>query len=118
MPRLGGSQEESKQYSSRVPDRQIKSILYLEALKVLERILRQLEKAIRGRDISSWPQTFASIVLLCFSMEIVHSQAATYVSTSLAMSKVPNFTDPDHHYAAVKHGIDICETLERNAFAQ
>jgi exonuclease VII small subunit len=118
ISRIGIPQDESKYYSSRVLDRQIKQILYEDNLKMLENILRKLEKAIRGRNVSSWPDVFASVVLLCFSMEVIQSQAATYVSTLSSGLEIPVDADFDPSNAMLKEANEICDSLEKGAFAQ
>ncbi|EPE32479.1 Zn2/Cys6 DNA-binding protein [Glarea lozoyensis ATCC 20868] len=118
ISRVGIPQDESNYYSSRVLDRQIKQILYEDNLKTLENILRKLEKAIRARNVSSWPVVFASVVLLSFSIEVIQSQAATYVSTLSPSLEIPADADSDPSNAMLKEANAICESIEKDAFAQ
>lgn len=79
--KIGDVLPDCRLFSSRMLDRQIKHILYLENRKILERVLSNLEKLIRGRKPSSWITVFCTILVLAYSIEALQSQAQVHFST-------------------------------------
>lgn len=69
----------SESFSSRMLDRQMKQILYSLNRIVINRLLANLEKLIRGRKASSWTVCFCTILMLSFSMEQVQIQTWFHV---------------------------------------
>ena len=108
--KLNSNPAEFKFFSSRMLDRQVKQILYLHNREVLDRILTNLEKVIRGRKASSWPVAFATIMTLCQSIELIQSQAVTQTSTS--------GSDPEYLTKVVEEAKQVCDSLEVFPFDQ
>ncbi|CAG8952967.1 hypothetical protein HYFRA_00007683 [Hymenoscyphus fraxineus] len=109
--KLGEDFENSDLCSSRMLDRQIKHILFLENRKVLERVLGTLERHIRARNPSSWPTVFCTILILAYSIEALQSQAQIHFSTINYIPVIPSVVERET-------AKQVCQDLDDIPFAQ
>ncbi|CAG8978500.1 hypothetical protein HYALB_00005075 [Hymenoscyphus albidus] len=109
--KLGEAFKSTDRCSSRMLDRQIKHILYLSNRQVLARVLKTLEKHIRGRDSSSWPMLFCTILILASSIEALQSQAQIHFCTANSIPVTPAVTEQET-------AKQVCQDLDDIPFAQ
>jgi hypothetical protein len=87
---LGDKYPESKYFSSRLLNRQIKHVINLVSFTVLNRVLGHLEKVIRSRQFSLWSVSVSTILILCLSIEQIQTQADAHITTLKASSSLPD----------------------------
>jgi hypothetical protein len=75
-------------YSSRLLNRQLKYVTFKLCRQLATKALSKLEKAVRGRDKSFWPIYFASMVLLCSTVE--HDQILLNAHIQTARAAQPD----------------------------
>lgn len=90
IEKLGDKYPESKYFSSRLLNRQIKHVIHLVSLRLLNRVLGDLEKIIRSRQFSLWSLSVPTILVLCLSVEQIQTQADAHITTLKASSSLPH----------------------------
>jgi hypothetical protein len=89
IEKLGDDYSESKYFSSRLLNRQIKRAINLASFTVLSRVLGHLEKVLRSRQFSLWSVSVSTILILCLSIEQIQAQADAHITTLKASSTLP-----------------------------
>jgi hypothetical protein len=88
LARLRWDHEDGKRYSSRLLNRQMKSIIYNTCQDLTSRFLIELEKLFKKRQRSLWAITFAAMILVCTAIEQV--QTITDAHVQVVKSTEPN----------------------------
>lgn len=81
---IGQEAPQGQMYSSRLLNRQFKSVIFGICQKLINLVLGELEKALRKRQRETWPSCFIGILLLCATIEEI--QYLIYSHTSVAKS--------------------------------
>jgi hypothetical protein len=89
IEKLDDDYTESKYFSSRLLNRQIKRVINLASFTVLNRVLNHLEKVLRSRQFSLWSVGVSTILILCLSTEQIQAQADAHITTLKATSSLP-----------------------------
>jgi hypothetical protein len=78
---VGSSGDESNFVSSRLLSRQIKFVIHTIHRELIKDVLEGLERQLRSRTKSSWPFTFATIIMLCLGVEDLQIAAQASVKS-------------------------------------
>ncbi|KAE9364605.1 hypothetical protein N431DRAFT_354919 [Stipitochalara longipes BDJ] len=98
-------------YSSRLLNRQLKHITFKLCRQLAFKALAKLEKAVRSRDKGFWPIYFASMILLCSTIEHDQILLNAHIQTARA-------AQPDMMMGMDEEPQKACQELEDGPCAQ
>jgi hypothetical protein len=98
-------------YSSRLLNRQLKHITFKLCRQLAFKALSKLEKAVRSRDKGFWPIYFASMILLCSTIEHDQILLNAHIQTARA-------AQPDMMVGMEEEPQKACQELEDGPCAQ
>jgi hypothetical protein len=100
-------------YSSRLLNRQLKHITFKLCRQLAHKFLSKLEKAVRSRDKGFWPIYFASMILLCSTIEHDQILLNAHIQTARAANQLSGIgTRMD------EEPLKACQELEDGPCAQ
>ncbi|KAH7324047.1 hypothetical protein BKA65DRAFT_511966 [Rhexocercosporidium sp. MPI-PUGE-AT-0058] len=101
----------SQLYSSRILNRQTKALSYHTSRLMTTKVLAQLEKTMRSRDKSLWPNCFAAMLLLTYCMEQMEVLARAHVQAA-------RMGDPESKPTVEGEPEEYCELVDKGPYAQ
>lgn len=103
--------ENEKLYSSRLLNRQIKSVMFSTCQQLAVKFLSEFEKLFRKRQRSLWPVCFSAMLLLCLVIEQAQTLADAHV-------QVMKSSEPDSLVGLENEPRESCQNLDRTVYAQ
>jgi len=108
---LGVETEDGKLYSSRLLNRQIKSIIFNACRQLTNKFLAELEKLMKKRQKFLWPICFSSMLILCLAIEQVQTLVDAHI-------QVIRSSDPESLIGLEEEPRDSCQVLDRIVYGQ